>query len=93
MGRECPINRLCGFLRLLFSFMATRVFSATSLTEKMRTDRLALLGVATVAASIDDALSSALVAASVVVFVVCTLGASSHAEYASPYLVGVTGVA
>ncbi len=49
---------------------------------------------ATVGASIDDALSLALVAARLVVFVVCTLGvASSHAGYASPYLVGATRVA
>ena len=48
---------------------------------------------ATVVAAIRDAFSSALVAASVVVFVGCTLGASSHAGYASPYLVGATGVA
>jgi hypothetical protein len=60
----------------------------------MRTARLTLLAVATVASSIDDALSSAFVAARVVVFDVCTLGgASSHAGYASPYLVGATGAA
>ena len=56
--------------------------------------RLASLAVATGVASVYDAVSTSRVVTSVVFSVVCNLGgASSHAEYASPYLGRAVGVA